>query len=146
MMTDMEHCFSCLVGCNVYLTPSGCQGLAPHHDNIEAIVIQVSGRKHWRLYKPVEELACSYSDDLKQEAIGEPIMDVVLEAGDVLYFPRGVVHQAVAQEETSVHVTLSTFESWSYGDLIGSCLSECVDRAMPTCLPLRRGRYSCSHC
>ena len=25
--------------------------------------------------------------------IGEPILDVILEAGDLLYFPRGLIHQ-----------------------------------------------------
>ncbi len=25
--------------------------------------------------------------------IGEPILDVTLEAGDMLYFPRGTIHQ-----------------------------------------------------
>ena len=33
-----------------YLTPPGSQGFAPHYDDIEAIVIQLEGRKHWKLY------------------------------------------------------------------------------------------------
>lgn len=30
------------------------QGLAPHHDDIEAFVVQLEGTKQWLLYKPKE--------------------------------------------------------------------------------------------
>lgn len=35
-----------------YLTPPGTQGFAPHYDDIEAFVIQLEGKKHWRVYNP----------------------------------------------------------------------------------------------
>ena len=41
MMALLERRFGCLVGCNAYMTPAGAQGLAPHHDDIEAFVLQV---------------------------------------------------------------------------------------------------------
>lgn len=46
-----EYFHSC-VGSNIYLTPPGTQGFAPHYDDIEAFVLQLEGRKRWRLYKP----------------------------------------------------------------------------------------------
>ena len=33
--------------------------------------------------------------NFSQEEIGEPILDTVLEAGDILYFPRGMIHQVI---------------------------------------------------
>ena len=36
-----------------YLTPAGSQGFAPHYDDIEAFVLQLEGRKEWKLYSPV---------------------------------------------------------------------------------------------
>lgn len=42
----------CMVCPGSYLTPSGTQGFAPHYDDIEAFVMQVEGKKRWRLYKP----------------------------------------------------------------------------------------------
>ena len=44
-LTDCSYNFS-------YLTPPGSQGFAPHYDDIEAFVVQLEGRKHWRLYNP----------------------------------------------------------------------------------------------
>lgn len=35
-----------------YLTPPGTQGFAPHYDDIEAFVVQLEGKKHWRVYNP----------------------------------------------------------------------------------------------
>ena len=31
--------------------------------------------------------------NLAPDEIGDPILDVILEAGDLLYFPRGTIHQ-----------------------------------------------------
>lgn len=34
-----------------------------------------------------------FLENFQQNEIGEPILDVTLEPGDLLYFPRGVIHQ-----------------------------------------------------
>lgn len=34
-----------------------------------------------------------YLGNLSEKEIGNPILDVVLEPGDLLYFPRGTIHQ-----------------------------------------------------
>jgi lysine-specific demethylase/histidyl-hydroxylase NO66 len=78
------------------LTPSGSQGFAPHYDDIEAFVLQLEGRKHWKLYKPRSEgevLPRYSSSNFNEDEIGSPVLDVVLEPGDMLYFPRGFIHQ-----------------------------------------------------
>ena len=36
---------------------------------------------------------CILTGNLSQDDLGEPIMDVILEPGDLLYFPRGTFHQ-----------------------------------------------------
>lgn len=44
-----------------YLTPPGTQGFAPHYDDIEAFVVQLEGKKHWRVYKPRRDIVKSLS-------------------------------------------------------------------------------------
>jgi lysine-specific demethylase/histidyl-hydroxylase NO66 len=77
--------------------------------------------------------------------LGSPVLEAVLEEGDVLYLPRGTVHQASASAAAaSAHLTISTYQGTSYGDLathlLGSCLKAQHDDP-DRCLPLaaRRG-------
>ena len=55
-------------GANAYLTPRGTQGLAPHTDPVEILVVQTQGRKAWRLYPPLGAfpLPNQASGDLEQ--------------------------------------------------------------------------------
>jgi lysine-specific demethylase/histidyl-hydroxylase NO66 len=77
---------------------AGTQGFAPHWDDIEAFVLQLEGKKRWQVYAPrsEEETLPRYSSrDLSTEELGEPVLDVTLEPGDLLYFPRGWVRLSV---------------------------------------------------
>ena len=38
-------------------------------------------------------IALYFTGNFKESELGELILDVVLEPGDLLYFPRGTVHQ-----------------------------------------------------
>jgi len=39
-------------GCNCYLTPADSQGFSPHFDDIDAFILQLEGKKRWRVYAP----------------------------------------------------------------------------------------------
>jgi hypothetical protein len=112
MISLLDEMTGMQVGSNSYYTPRGTQGFAPHYDDVDIFVVQTEGAKRWRLYPPRsknEILPSVSSPNFSQEEIGEPIMDVLLRAGDFLYAPRGTIHQCVAsKEEASLHVTLST--------------------------------------
>ena len=78
------------------MTPKGTQGFAPHYDDIEAFVLQLEGRKRWRVYQPLNDestLPRYSSENFNQDDLPSPILDIILEQGDLLYFPRGFVHQ-----------------------------------------------------
>ena len=38
-------------------------------------------------------MTMSCSANFSEDEIGSPVLDVVLEPGDMLYFPRGFIHQ-----------------------------------------------------
>lgn len=96
--------------CNAYVTPGGhAQGFTYHHDTHDVFVLQVAGRKRWQVHEPVLELptprqARAGSDLVRHGA--SPVLDVVLEAGDALYLPRGWVHAAATVDEPSIHLTI----------------------------------------
>ncbi|XP_046387189.1 ribosomal oxygenase 2-like isoform X2 [Ischnura elegans] len=141
LMEMLESFFGCLVGANVYITPGGSQGLPPHHDDIEAFVLQLEGQKRWRLYKPILELPRSYSDGLSEAEIGEPTHTVILNPGDLLYFPRGTIHQADTPPAVhhSTHITISTYQHHSWGDYMMSVFPSLIEEAMNTDIDFRRG-------
>ncbi|XP_050079344.1 bifunctional lysine-specific demethylase and histidyl-hydroxylase NO66 [Anopheles maculipalpis] len=123
----LQEYFHCMTGANFYLTPPGSQGFAPHYDDIEAFVLQIEGRKRWRLYgprTPQEVLARVSSENLRQDELaGPPILDVVLEAGDLLYFPRGCIHQAATVPGAhSLHITVSMYQRNCWADLFEQML------------------------
>ncbi len=41
-------------------------------------MLQLEGKKKWKLYKPLQELSREYSDDLTQDEIGEHTHEVEL--------------------------------------------------------------------
>lgn len=91
-------------------------GLAPHHDDVELFVCHTEGRKRWRVYAPTAGFALPTrsSGDLPAAGLGEPLLEAVLEPGDVLYLPRGTVHAAEAEGGAGAcHVTVSMYQRWT---------------------------------
>jgi ribosomal protein L16 Arg81 hydroxylase len=92
---------------NVYLTPSASRGLAAHYDTHDVFVCQVHGSKHWRLYhQPLRLPLSSQPHTTKNDDPGELIDEFDLRPGDLLYMPRGTVHEATSNDRTSLHMTI----------------------------------------
>ena len=101
----LETFLECPVQANAYYTPPSARGFDVHHDTHDVFVLQVSGRKHWRIYEPVVELPTKEQKWSGGEA-GDPVIDTTLEPGDTLYLPRGWPHEATTSDEASLHITV----------------------------------------
>ncbi|XP_051909115.1 ribosomal oxygenase 1 [Hippocampus zosterae] len=143
VLSILQEHFGSMAGANVYLTPPGTQGFAPHYDDIEAFVIQLEGKKHWRVYNPRsddEVLPVLSSPNFNQAEIGKPILEVVLEAGDLLYFPRGFIHQGNCLPDVhSLHITISSYQKNSWGDLLLKMVPTALEIAMEEDVEFRQG-------
>eukprot|EP00924_Labyrinthula_sp_SR-Ha-C_P013466 augustus_masked-scaffold_5-processed-gene-3.30-mRNA-1 protein AED:1.00 eAED:1.00 QI:0/-1/0/0/-1/1/1/0/457 len=129
---QLEEEFSCLWGCNVYLTPNASQGLQPHYDDAEVFVVQTEGYKEWNIYEsndPASRLTLESSGPLPVEKYGKVVDTYTLKPGDVLYLPRGTIHAARTVEGRghSVHVTISTYQRNAICDLLPSLLTSLVN-------------------
>ncbi|XP_064484530.1 bifunctional lysine-specific demethylase and histidyl-hydroxylase NO66-like [Ornithodoros turicata] len=142
LCSQLQEFFGSFVGANVYLTPAGSQGFAPHYDDIEAFVLQLEGKKEWKLYAPrtpSEELPRYSSSNLSAGEVGEPILTAVLEPGDLLYFPRGIIHQAKTTDAIhSLHITVSTCQKNTWGDLFEKMLPRALQLAIEDDVEFRR--------
>jgi hypothetical protein len=132
------------VSVNLYSTPQNQKvSLVPHSDFQCALMVQIEGRKRWRLWKlpdiwlPVRYRHIRGRDDgdiVETEWLGKPYMDVVLEPGDILYVPRGCLHLTSTVEDDgknkrketkiekrnklltpSVHLTVGMEAMWDHG-------------------------------
>ncbi len=101
--------FNFLSNINLYLTKNDHQGLSPHYDDEDVFILQISGRKKWMIYDSPVSLPlnnnirspATHNYDLIKE-------EYIIEAGDLLYLPRGTGHAAQALPDTSsMHLTLS---------------------------------------
>lgn len=104
---------TCKMRCqtNVYVSPPGKQGFNAHYDTHDVFILQVSGAKTFNFYP--SSVVLPFPDErfdastLLAEKIDESI---ALSAGDTLYIPRGVVHDAVADGmQSSIHITLGVY-------------------------------------
>lgn len=78
-----------------------------HWDPQEAFVIQLTGRKRWRLYQPTRLNPLKNDIELPPQPTGNPAWEGVLSDGDTLYIPRGWWHDAFPLNEPSLHLTIS---------------------------------------
>src|SRR5918992_4308779 len=104
---ELELALTHPVQANAYVTPAASRGFAIHHDTHDVFVLQTHGRKAWRVYAPIVELAGKeqrWSEELGDP--GPPILETELRPGDSLYIPRDFPHNAEAREEVSIHVTV----------------------------------------
>ena len=107
MSRHLEAFFGCPIHTYLLLTPPGAQGLAPHYDAYEVFVLQIDGVKHWRFYKPARDLPlASDQDEVPRDRLGPPTQEVLLQPGDLLYMPRGHVHEAFTSDRASLHLTV----------------------------------------
>lgn len=140
--TLAEH-FSSFVGANVYLTPAGTQGFAPHWDDIDAFVLQLEGKKKWKVYKPrndEEELPLVSSGNLDREELEEsPIIETTLETGDLLYMPRGFIHEAQScEDDHSLHITISANQKNTWSDYLKILLPAALELATESDVEFRK--------
>jgi hypothetical protein len=129
---------------NTYLTPAGCQAVSAHADDRDVLVIQIFGSKEWTVYQtvpvpypyPHEQVGKSDLEVPDEVLQGPVLMKRIMRPGDVLYMPRGYVHEARSLEsEPSFHVTVAlATHDWTIAGLMSTAtkkvLSTIVDYRM----------------
>ena len=73
-------------------------GVGPHVDSYDVFLLQVQGRRRWRI-GPVRDPALEPDVPLKILSRFEPDEEWLLEPGDMLYLPPGWGHDGVAEGE-----------------------------------------------
>ena len=107
-------------------------GPCPHFDDHDVFVLQLEGEKScWRIYGSRVELPLRGGHvDIDAERLGEPDGKYELGPGDLLYIPRGFVHEAVTGQESSLHLTLG-LSAYRWKDLLDGVVELATRDARP---------------
>ncbi|CAE8606078.1 unnamed protein product [Polarella glacialis] len=102
-----HHVFAVL-----YLTPPGSQAVRLHNDDQDVFLFQVWGSKRWTVRNapqllPYTEEMLGKDCPVPENLVGPPLLEFTMEAHDVLYIPRGYLHEAATGEEASLHITFT---------------------------------------
>ncbi|GAA2105182.1 hypothetical protein GCM10009759_42050 [Kitasatospora saccharophila] len=102
----LERFLGTLVQVNAYASWTEREGFGTHWDDHDVVVVQMYGAKRWKLYGPTRTAPTFRDVETPEEPEGDPVADIVLTAGDVLYLPRGWWHAVTADQGTaSLHLT-----------------------------------------
>jgi hypothetical protein len=116
---------------NAYVTPPQSRGFDDHYDVHDVFVLQISGRKRWRIHPPVhpaplrDQPWTDHREAVAAAAEEPPMIDAVLEPGDCLYLPRGFLHAATALGDVSTHLTLGV-HTWTRHKLARTLLERAL--------------------
>lgn len=120
---------------NAYLSISGRGTFGRHWDTHDVFALQLIGRKRWQVFAATFPLPLGMhrSETVLAACPPEPILDCVLEAGDMLYVPRGCWHHVLPTEGPSLHLSIGT-----YAPTVHDFVSWACARHLPSALAARR--------
>ncbi len=113
----LEYVFQSSVQANAYLTQSSLTGFGTHWDSHDVFALQVSGRKYWRIYGSTTLHPLRADNRNYTSRPTEPIWEGFLNAGQMMYLPRGCWHDAKAMGEESIHLSFGVHHKMG-GDFV----------------------------
>ncbi|MER6434475.1 cupin domain-containing protein [Streptomyces sp900105245] len=110
---------------NAYLSWGDTSGFNTHWDDHDVLILQVLGKKHWRISPPTQVSPMHGSGAPELDGATEAAFDRVITSGDVLHVPRGWWHLVTPVNEPSIHLTIGLtkrtgvhFLSWLSNEMV----------------------------
>ena len=130
--------FSASSQANLYACWGTRPGFNVHWDDHDVFVVQLQGAKRWTLYGV--NRPAPLRGDLGEDhaAPAEPLEEVVLQAGDLLYLPRGYWHAAVGTGGPTLHLTIGLTRKTGHDLLLWLADHALAADAVRADLPLER--------
>lgn len=105
LLEDAASCGIRIVEAGAIVTTGGGGALKTHYDFRDIIILQVEGTKRWRIYGPRVQKPVR-ATHVKDPPRTPPILDTVLQPGDILFMPAGFWHVCDNGAERSLHLGL----------------------------------------
>ncbi|MGV4930014.1 cupin domain-containing protein [Streptomyces sp. BHT-5-2] len=101
----LERHFRTDVQVNLYASWTSKEGFGVHWDDHDVVVLQLEGAKRWKIYGATRTNPLRVDIEAPEPPTGDPVAEIVLRSGDMLYLPRGWWHAVAATEGRSLHLT-----------------------------------------
>lgn len=144
-------------GLSVYCSPPDGRGLGAHFDGHDNIVVQIAGFKRWRVgpgpelpFEIVPLLPFETRDEMLRHRVPEPpythpgrLEEIILSPGDVLYVPRGTIHDVQAIGTPTVHLSFG-IQQITWVDFVTTLAAEAGlrDPRLRRGIPVRHHRHA----
>lgn len=102
---SLEYFFHEHVQINAYAGWQTARGFDLHFDDHDVFILQVAGRKRWKVYGMTEAYPLA-QDRNSIKPTADPLWAETLQDGDLLYIPRGWWHLAEPLAEPTLHLTV----------------------------------------
>lgn len=103
---SLELIFRERVQINLYAGWRTSRGFDLHWDDHDVFILQVAGRKRWRVYGQTRPFPVANDIEPAPKPTGDALWEDTLEDGDLLYIPRGWWHVAFPLDEPTLHLTV----------------------------------------
>jgi hypothetical protein len=105
LVVSLERIFRIPIQANLYAGWRTSKGFNLHWDSHDVLVLQVAGRKSWKVYEPTRDFPLR--DDYETAPHPEKLVwEGILREGEMLYIPRGWWHVACPLNESCLHITI----------------------------------------
>ena len=101
------------VQANLYCSWQKHQAFDVHFDTHDVFAMQIVGEKAWRVYQrhfkdPINHPAFkSLPSQFHHAHKGDLLMEFTMRPGDLVYVPSGFYHEALAESDSTVHISFS---------------------------------------
>jgi ribosomal protein L16 Arg81 hydroxylase len=106
LTTSLESELRAPVWANIYASLTPVPGFGTHADDHDVFVIQLEGAKHWRIFGPTRQWPLYRDVEANRPPDGDPLLELDVTAGDVLYVPHGWWHEVTAIGGPSLHLSV----------------------------------------
>ena len=101
---SLERVFRVKVQVNAYAGWRTSHGFDLHWDDHDVFVLQVAGRKQWKVYGMTRKYPMARDVEPAVDPPSEVLWEGLLRSGDLLYIPRGWWHVATPLDEPTLHL------------------------------------------
>ena len=102
----LELFFNEHIQINAYAGWRTSQGFDLHWDDHDVFILQLTGRKQWKVYGMTRTYPLAQDSEQAQRPTHDALWEQTLNEGDLLYIPRGWWHVARPLDEPTLHLTV----------------------------------------